>query len=66
MLGKVGSGMERLMTLNEFAKYVQLHVMTVYRLVRLGKIPYYKVGGRYRFSRSMVDEMIEPANICHS
>ena len=39
------------MTLYEVAKYLKLHRMTVYKLVREGKIPALKVGGQWRFSR---------------
>lgn len=44
-----------LLNVEEVAKILQLHSMTVYRLVKEGKLPGFKVGGRWRFHRSALD-----------
>ena len=53
-----GNG-HQLMTLREVAGYLGLHVMTVYKLTREGRIPSAKVGGQWRFKRDVLDEWLE-------
>jgi excisionase family DNA binding protein len=43
------------MTANEVAAYLQIHVHTVYRMVRADQIPHFRVGGKYRFSVEAID-----------
>lgn len=45
-----------LLNVEGVAKVLQLHAMTVYRLVREGKLPGFKVGGRWRFHRSALED----------
>ncbi len=40
-----------LMTVEEAAQYLRFHPSTVYRLVRLGKLPAVKVGKQWRLDR---------------
>ncbi len=54
-----GSNGGQLMTLREVAGYLGLHVMTVYKLTREGRIPSAKVGGQWRFKRDVLDEWLE-------
>ena len=48
-----------IMTLREVAKYLGLHVMTVYKLTREGRVPAAKIGGQWRFKRDILDEWLE-------
>ena len=48
-----------IMTLREVAKYLGLHVMTVYKLTREGRVPAAKIGGQWRFKRDVLDEWLE-------
>ena len=48
--------METLMTPRETADYLRLNCMTVYKLVRVGKIPAAKVGGSWRVKKEVLDE----------
>ena len=50
---------KKVMTVKEVAKYLNLHIMTVYKLVKEGKIPAFKVGGRWRFKKELLDEWID-------
>ena len=50
---------EQIMTLREVAKYLGLHVMTVYKLTREGRVPAAKIGGQWRFKRDVLDEWLE-------
>ena len=49
----------QIMTLREVAKYLGLHVMTVYKLTREGRVPAAKIGGQWRFKRDILDEWLE-------
>ena len=46
----------QLLNVEEVAQLLQLHIMTVYRLVKEGKLPGFKVGGRWRFHRSALED----------
>jgi excisionase family DNA binding protein len=48
-----------IMTLREVAQYLGLHVMTVYKLTREGRMPAAKIGGQWRFKRDVLDEWLE-------
>jgi excisionase family DNA binding protein len=44
-----GSG-SRLLTATELARYLQIHIKTVYTWVARGELPSIRIGGRLRFS----------------
>jgi excisionase family DNA binding protein len=44
-----------LMTVNEVADYLRCHTASIYRLLRRKKIPAFKVGFDWRFSRRAID-----------
>ena len=46
-------------TLDEVAKYLKVGKRTIYRLVAEKKIPAFKVGGAWRFTRADIDHWIE-------
>ncbi len=46
------------MTLPEVATYLQCHPTTVYRMVKAGDLPAFRLGGDWRFLRSDVDRWI--------
>lgn len=50
---------EQIMTLREVAHYLGLHIMTVYKLTREGRVPAAKIGGQWRFKRDVLDEWLE-------
>ena len=45
-----------ILTIEEVAQLLQLHIMTVYRLAKGGKLPGFKVGGRWRFQREVLEQ----------
>lgn len=49
----------QIMTLREVAKYLGLHVMTVYKLTREGRVPGAKIGGQWRFKRDVLEEWLD-------
>jgi excisionase family DNA binding protein len=44
-----------LMTVNEVADYLRCHTASIYRLLKRRKIPAFKVGFDWRFSRRAID-----------
>jgi excisionase family DNA binding protein len=50
---------ERWMDVEEVAQYLNLHLMTVYRMLQSGVLPARKVGGRWRISKQELDEWLE-------
>ena len=55
-----------IMTLQEVAKYLGLHAMTVYKLTREGRMPAAKIGGQWRFKRDVLNEWLESQMHRHS
>ncbi len=53
-----GNG-EQIMTLRQVAHYLGLHIMTVYKLTREGRMPAAKIGGQWRFKRDVLDQWLE-------
>lgn len=45
-------------TLDEVANYLKVGKRTIYRLVAEKKIPAFKVGGAWRFTRADIDQWI--------
>ncbi len=48
----------QIMTAKEAAKYLGLHLVTVYRLIKKGELPSCRVGGQWRFKKDLLDEWI--------
>ncbi len=44
-----------IMTPKEVAEYLRVHVRTIYRLAKTGRMPSVKVGGSWRFKKETVD-----------
>jgi excisionase family DNA binding protein len=47
-----------ILTIKEVAEYLKVTERTIYRLAGAKKIPAFKVGGTWRFSRADIDEWI--------
>jgi excisionase family DNA binding protein len=47
--------MEQVLTLEEAAQYLKVAKPTLYRLLEDGKIPAFKVGNQWRFTRELID-----------
>jgi excisionase family DNA binding protein len=48
-----------ILTIPEIAKYLKVTERTIYKLAAARKIPAFKVGGSWRFSRTSIDNWIE-------
>lgn len=53
--------LSQVMTSVEAAEYLKMHVKTVCRLAKDGKIPARKVGSEWRFLRSVLDNWLAEA-----
>jgi excisionase family DNA binding protein len=47
------------MTIDDVAKYLSLHPLTVRRLAKDGEIPAFKVGRQWRIKRELLDSWLE-------
>jgi excisionase family DNA binding protein len=50
---------DQILTTRMVADYLHCHLSTVYRLVKDGRIPHFKLGGDLRFQKSAIEEWIE-------
>jgi len=56
--------LSEVMKIEQVADLLHLHVMTVYRLAKGGKLPGFKVGGRWRFRRDAMESwMVDRAQV---
>jgi excisionase family DNA binding protein len=53
--GHVAANHPLMMTAIEIAEYLQFDRSTIYRLIRKGKIPCFKIGSNYRFDVHAID-----------
>ncbi len=47
-----------MMTLAELAQYLQVNRNTLYKLIRQGEIPAFKIGNDYRFDRNAIEKLM--------
>jgi excisionase family DNA binding protein len=46
----------KVITVGELAKYLRVHRSTIYRLLKKGQLPGFKIGSDWRFSRAAIDK----------
>ena len=49
---------DEIMTIKEIAKYLKINEKTIYNLIKKKEIPAFKVGGNWRFKKSLIDKWI--------
>ena len=56
----IGGGMvsHKLLTIQDVSKEIGMHPMTVYRFAQRGLLPGFKVGGRWRFERKLMNSWL--------
>jgi excisionase family DNA binding protein len=47
-----------IMTTPEVARYLRIHYSTLYKLIRQGRIPAFKIGADYRFKRDAIEKLL--------
>lgn len=50
---------DKIMTVSDIAEYLNIHKVTVWRLLRDKGLPGFKVGGSWRFRKERIDEWIK-------
>jgi len=45
-------------TVKQLAEYLKCHPTSLYRLIKAGGVPYFRLGGDYRFEMSIIDTWI--------
>lgn len=50
---------QEILTIKELAAHLKVNERTIYRLASAKKIPAFKVGGSWRFSKADIDEWIQ-------
>ena len=50
--------MDKILTLEEVAELLRAHRSTIYRFVRKGRIPAFKMGSDWRFSQESIEKWI--------
>lgn len=48
----------KLLTVRDLSREIGMHPMTVYRFAQRGLLPGFKVGGRWRFDRKLLDSWL--------
>jgi excisionase family DNA binding protein len=46
----------KVLTVNELAEYLRVHRSTIYRLLKKGLLPGFKIGSDWRFNVEVIDE----------
>ena len=55
-----------ILKIEQVAELLRLHTMTIYRLAKGGRLPGFKVGGRWRFRRDTLEAwMADRAQMAH-
>ena len=47
------------MNIKEVSQYLDVHPATIYKYVRSGKIPGFKIGSDWRFQKKIIDKWME-------
>jgi excisionase family DNA binding protein len=55
----MGEDGDHIMTVEEVARYLSLHELTIRRLAREGDIPAFKIGRQWRVKKDLLDRWIE-------
>ncbi len=50
--------MDKWLTLEQIAEYLQMSTSSIYKLAQAGKIPAYKVGRQWRFKKEEIDKWV--------
>ncbi len=58
--------LQEILTIKELAAHLKVNERTIYRLASAKKIPAFKVGGSWRFSKADIDEWIQRKSVAQS
>jgi len=52
------TAMDKWLTLEQIAEYLQMSTSSIYKMAQAGNIPAYKVGRQWRFKKEQIDKWI--------
>jgi len=52
-----------ILTIRQVADYLQLNEKTIYRMITNSKIPCFKIGGSWRFKKSVLENWLDSLNL---
>jgi len=47
---------DEIFTIKELSEYLRVHPTTIYRLLRQGRLPGFRVGSNWRFNRAAIEQ----------
>lgn len=50
---------KQLLKVDEVSKYLNMHKITIYKMIQAGTIPAFKVGGQWRFKKEILDKWLD-------
>jgi len=53
-------GNVKIMTINEVAAFLKLSKITIYKLIKKGELPAFRVGNSWRFDRDKIEMIARP------
>ncbi|MGH7815543.1 MAG: helix-turn-helix domain-containing protein [Candidatus Binataceae bacterium] len=53
----------RVMTVKDLSEYLRVHPSTVYKLLRRGELPAFRIGTDWRFNAEMIDRWCAERNL---
>jgi len=56
-------GANEIWTVSMLARYLRCHPSTIYRLLKRGQIPAFKIGSDWRFQKSVIDRWLKKSTI---
>ena len=54
---------DRFFTAEELARALKVNVMTIYRYIKAGKLPAYKIGKEYRIDQATFNEFLKKSKV---
>jgi excisionase family DNA binding protein len=57
------AGANEIWTVSMLARYLRCHPSTIYRLLKRGQIPAFKIGSDWRFQKAVIDRWLKKSTI---
>ena len=57
------AGGNEIWTVSMLARYLRCHPSTIYRLLKRGQIPAFKIGSDWRFQKQVIDRWLKKSTI---
>ena len=55
MTSETKYNLPRVMTVRDLSKYLRVHPSTIYKLLRIGDLPAFRIGSDWRFNAEVID-----------